>query len=745
MKQGSVVATLVIFSVVVLLLTTTTTTNQSARRRDESSEVARRLQTLDAGPEQLTLSKTIAGEAPGTSIEWIGSNVTAFRCNDVDFTGPVQVLHEEPIDDNFIELVFFSFAGNETMGFYRMDNYDTTINPFFATRGQADRVNAAGMYKDTDRNGSNYPLAAFLFNENEDASSDDEFSNEVFLCRFDAIHAECFDEKLERIGKSSIPFLGFVFENAFVYFSYFYANGIGNQDNGLSRPLFIARNVTNDSPVMDDRKYFLLRTPNTAMRCADLTGFAQDSCYDEDGNQVPCVSAAEANASDTVDAAHAFLTCLANNGVGVIVVALDAELTPYAFLWIEGVDIVGRNGITQTPQTRLVTSGQFAGEYWSRPIVQPNGKTLGSFGACYGVNSPDNETRKIGTRVFCSSNKGHGLFEIAIPIEVGYCEDYWLQIQTDADGADGSGTAPSCKRFAPICAECEAKGNKPLVGFVADSDVTTRNDGLNCDPTLFNVPRIVEATAAPSFSPGVGPKGDPIVVDDQGRRTQFWLPLGQWISVFELDNTEMFVRCFGKPGTHAQWIDAVAIKENGILTFSAEVLHGDLLGKAAAAPPAKVSKNDDRKLDFMRVFLDDDAARVDVVGTSAKSRIGSVKVTVGKHDYPILDSLGDSATVSTNAFSLRIFTMPARKYLDEFEAATYTHIDFDFITVRDKHSSSGLLADFMFGRNTLDPLLKAQYLTKPAKLADTSSDYPLDPPAVLAGKTDVLYSVVPPP
>lgn len=72
------------------------------------------------------------------------SNVTAFRCDIERFTGPVQVLHEEPIEHNSIELVYFTFDGSGSQGFYSLDNYSADINSIISDLDgeQADRVNA---------------------------------------------------------------------------------------------------------------------------------------------------------------------------------------------------------------------------------------------------------------------------------------------------------------------------------------------------------------------------------------------------------------------------------------------------------------------------------------------------------------------------------------------------------------------------------------------------------------------------
>lgn len=97
--------------------------------------------------EVVSLSPIVAGQEPDSAISWENSEITAFRCDIVDLTGPVQVLHEEPVDQNNVQVAFYEF-GAEIQGSYRLDDYDPTINEIIRDNGlvQPSRVNAVSSF-----------------------------------------------------------------------------------------------------------------------------------------------------------------------------------------------------------------------------------------------------------------------------------------------------------------------------------------------------------------------------------------------------------------------------------------------------------------------------------------------------------------------------------------------------------------------------------------------------------------------
>lgn len=203
--------------------------------------------------------------------------------------------------------------------------------------------------------------------------------------------------------------------------------------------------------------------------------------------------------SAVVPLATSFLTCIAQDAIGVILIALDSTQTPFAYNWVEGIDVVASDGEVYPPLAKTEDNAMAESQ-----LIE-DGQRLGNFGACYVVK----EAFETATsRVMCSSNAGLGLFELVLPIEIGYCESSWTSVSA-AD--DGTVNAESCKRFAPVCPECAGVGNKPLVGFIADSDTTNRNDGLNCNPTLLDVPEPprTNQTAPPTPAPSPAPSPEP--------------------------------------------------------------------------------------------------------------------------------------------------------------------------------------------------------------------------------------------
>lgn len=719
----------------------------------EGESISRRLlefHEFDFGDEITSMSPIVAGESGGTSITWRNSNITAFQCNQESLTGPVQVLHQEPVANFSIQNVFFSFDGNESLGYYRLDDFDPDINPVIAKLGQPDRVNAAAMYFDHDANESNFPLAAFLFNAVE-TDNDEDLSDEIFLCRYDVMRIECFDFKLYRVGRgSTLPFVGFIYNS-----TYFYANGIGNSDvnddgDRVSRPIFLVRSVNNEEPTHDSTTYYINYAENRALRCADLTGFAQDSCVTSTGKSKDCVVTArigQEQVHDGVSKATGYLTCIANNALGIVLISLSSDLTPYAYLYIQGIDLVfpqeDGSAITIPPET-----DSSATKVVPQRLDVFDFDQIGSFGACFVLDPPTTNASSdasAGTRVFCSSNRGHGLWEVDLAsegLEVGYCNDYWQDIYTTQQP---NSAAPTCKRFcgSAQCPECcemassttNVDGGKPRILFSAENAITFRNDGLNCRKTARKVPTV---PACPHCNGGA----DPVVIGPQGVKTQFWMPLGKFISVFSApDGTEVYIRCFGKPGTHSQWIDGIVIKENGVVTVDVVVLHNDELIATRSVDRyigTNYAPGSSHTVDFVDVKIDGDI-KADKVGDHVyRSQRGTAVVELAKHDYPILDKLGDTILISTDAFKLKLFTMPARKFKDEFEAAKWTHLDFKFVSIKDRFKCAGFLCDVMFGTNTVDPELKAAWLKVP-DLLDTA-DYAIEAPDVLAGETNVVYS-----
>ncbi|KAJ8610604.1 hypothetical protein CTAYLR_007176 [Chrysophaeum taylorii] len=699
----------------------------------ETTEARRMLESVDFGDEIRSVSSIVAGESTDSSIRWLDSNVTAFQCTLFNLAGFIQVVHQEPSENNTINTVFFSFDNDETLGYFRLDDFDPDLNPIVRDRGQPDRVNAAGMLFDTDVNESNYPIAAFLFDE---VSEEDQLSDEVFLCRYDVYRLECFDFMLNRVGTgSTIPFVGFVH-----HFTYFYANGLGIADLGVSRPLFLVRELEQDSPAKDETPYYVQRTVNSAMRCADITGFDQDSCVKPDGERVPCVTTEEEEEEEEEEKdffsgaanATAFLTCITNNGVGIVLVALDGELTPAAYLWVEGVDLAvsndDENVVVYPPTTQMNDAGAtrvIANR--QPPLLQ--GNSLGAFGACFVLDPPDfNHSVFEGSRIFCASNKGFGIWEVELPLEIGYCNGLWHAI----DNHPSTDVVPSCERFPPSCADCTYPGTKPVLSYTAPSQVTFRNDGLNCFKTSRTVSELdlvpPLATPPPTSLTRVG--ADPVVVGPRGTKTQFWLPLGLWVNVLSSpnnddddDDIQLFVRCVGKPASHSQWIDGIVVKDRGDIVFDATIFNDDL-------------HRDADRLAFSSVKLDGHTP-IFTLG-AYRSTKGPTSVELAKHDYPILDRLGDAITVATSAFKIQLLTMPARKFKNDFEAAKWTHFDFKILSIKDRSRCFGFLCDLMFGTNTFDADLKASWLKKPPVL-DTANYY-IEPPEALAGRTSVVYN-----
>lgn len=215
---------------------------------------------------------------------------------------------------------------------------------------------------------------------------------------------------------------------------------------------------------------------------------------------------------------------------------------------------------------------------------------------------------------------------------------------------------------------------------------------------------------------------DPVVVGPSGIKTHFWMPLGKFQSVLKTpSDTEIFVRAFGKPGTHSQWIDGVIIKERGVVVADVVISHDEADAGTL--------------LDFVKVNVD--GAEKTEAGVH-ESKSGSTTVKLAKHSFPILGKMGDEITITTDAFTLELFTMPARKYKDEEEAAKWTHLDFKIRSVAEPSKTSGFLSDLLFGTNTADPEEKAAWLKMPGPLE--SADYLVQTPQVFANETNLVYS-----
>lgn len=216
--------------------------------------------------------------------------------------------------------------------------------------------------------------------------------------------------------------------------------------------------------------------------------------------------------------------------------------------------------------------------------------------------------------------------------------------------------------------------------------------------------------------------GDPMVVGPTGNKTQFWMPLGKFYPVLTTaEGTEVFLRAFGKPGTHSQWIDGVIIKENGVIVADVVVEHDE-------------EERRDDFLDFLKVKVD--GKQKHHPGVHASS-LGSTKLDFAKHDFPILDKMGDSITITTKGLKLSMFTMPARKFKDEKEAAKYTHIDFKILSIDEPTKCTGFLSDLLFGTDTAEPELKAAWLTKPSPYDESDV---IETPESFANETNVIYS-----
>ena len=203
---------------------------------------------------------------------------------------------------------------------------------------------------------------------------------------------------------------------------------------------------------------------------------------------------------------------------------------------------------------------------------------------------------------------------------------------------------------------------------------------------------------------------DPVVITPSGKKTMFWLPLGEYRSVLKTPTgDELFIRCFGKPGGRSQWIDAVKLVKHGTPVAELVLVRGDGLGKANhdLVGPSETRP----KLDFVKATLDADT-RVYLVNADYAAT-GGATLHLAKHDFPILDTEGDELILATDAFKLKLFTMPARKFADLNEAAKYSHFDFQFLQLRRRQECTGILADLMFGTHSLDPALLNSYLTKP--------------------------------
>lgn len=397
------------------------------------------------------------------------------------------------------------------------------VSACFASNADVFPLQAA-MFQDTDVNGSQYPFAAFVWNEFK-AELGDDFPNtdrpvrQPYLCRFDAVHIECFNKSLEFRGRNSqIPFVGVIVSNV-----YYYANGLGvrvvdDRAEPISRPLFRVVGINEEEPYFDKTTYFIKRTNTVQLRCADLTFFSQTGCVAPDGTPINCIQTATLTPGEMpamAASASRYLTCISENALGILLIALADDLTPFAYNWVAGADVVPRNGFVFVPQSN---------PEGTRVISQSltNNDVLGDFGACFAISSQENISfgEANGTRVFCSSNLGYGLFEIVLPVEMGYCNDRWNAIDT----IDGTGRSMTCERFFPKCPECRTVGSKPLLSHIADSDITNRNDGLNCRQTLFSVPKIVDGTLptntsiaptaipmpAPVSAPTPSPSGLPV-------------------------------------------------------------------------------------------------------------------------------------------------------------------------------------------------------------------------------------------
>lgn len=207
-----------------------------------------------------------------------------------------------------------------------------------------------------------------------------------------------------------------------------------------------------------------------------------------------------------------------------------------------------------------------------------------------------------------------------------------------------------------------------------------------------------------------GGGGDPMFKDSQGRRTQFWLPVGRFSSVLSVQGFELLMRVFGMPGSTQQWVNGVAIRKDGYILFDAVLVRNE---------------NNTVSIDAR---LDDGSVSVDTQKHYV-STLDALKVHVGKHDFPILpDVYGDEITIKTPGFVVRFFTMPARKFKDPLKAAAFAHFDFEFLHVAshgiDK-PAEGLLADLYFQGEVAPHAPHAAFLRRPsvAEVAAIDRDF----------------------
>lgn len=212
-----------------------------------------------------------------------------------------------------------------------------------------------------------------------------------------------------------------------------------------------------------------------------------------------------------------------------------------------------------------------------------------------------------------------------------------------------------------------------------------------------------------------GGGGDPMFKDSQGRRTQFWLPVGHFSSVLTVQGFELLMRVFGKPGSSQQWVNGIAIRKDGHVLFDAVLV-----------------RNEDNTVSI-DARLDDGSVSIDTQKHYV-STLDALKVHVDKHDFPILPGVyGDEITVKTPGLVMRFFTMPARKFSDPIKAATYAHFDFEFLHVASQGvPAQGLLADLYVHGEVSPHAPHAAYLRRPtaAEVADTDHNFLESPNAL---------------
>ena len=163
--------------------------------------------------------------------------------------------------------------------------------------------------------------------------------------------------------------------------SYFYAAGLG-----LGKALYQVRDLASATPHFEKRAYAMPRMADDGFFVQDIAAVDQRDCENDCLRKTPFES-------------PFFLLALSKNAATILVVAIDASQTPTSYLYVRGVEVTQQSGKKR----------------------RDGDPSIGGVGACFTFSTSLTED----LRVACSSNKGQGLFEVVLPLDLGPCRDSW--------------------------------------------------------------------------------------------------------------------------------------------------------------------------------------------------------------------------------------------------------------------------------------------------------------------------------